>query len=193
MPVKTENFAKVPVNSATELREWLAEHHAQAESVWLVTYKKSTPDKYVSTGEVLDELLAYGWIDGMRRKLDEEQTMQLISPRQAQHWSKTYKDRVARLENEGRMAEPGRAAVDRSKTNGMWNFLDDVDALIQPKDLQEALEHEPVAKDNFNSFPPSKQRFALRWIKLAKSEKARANRIQKTVACALEGKGVPGS
>ncbi|MEM9941270.1 MAG: YdeI/OmpD-associated family protein [Planctomycetota bacterium] len=193
MSVKTKNFSKVPVNSADELRKWLAEHHAQAESVWLVTFKKSTPDRYVSTGEVLDELLAYGWIDGLRRKLDEQRTMQLISPRQAQHWSKTYKERVAKLEKEGRMAEPGRAAVERSKANGMWNFLDDVDALIQPEDLQKALDAQPEAKKNFNGFPTSKQRFALRWIKLAKSEKARGNRIQKTVDCALEGKGVPGS
>ncbi|MEM6815918.1 MAG: hypothetical protein AAF600_16280 [Bacteroidota bacterium] len=67
-------------------------HHSQEDSIWLVTYKKSTPDKYVDRGQVLDELLCFGGIDGRRMKLDDERTMQLISPRRVQHWSKTYKD-----------------------------------------------------------------------------------------------------
>lgn len=191
--VRTENFSKVPVSSAAELREWLSIHHTQEESVWLVTYKKAVPDKYVSTGEVLDELLAFGWIDGIRRKLDEKRTMQLISPRQAQHWSKSYKDRVARLEKEGRMAEAGRAAVARSQASGMWNFLDDVDALLQPADLRMALAAQPAAEQFFNALPPASMRFALRWIKLAKSDKGRQSRIAKTVACSVAGRKVPGS
>ena len=53
-----------------ELHDWLADHHATSGSVWLVTYKKSVPGKYVSREEVLDELLCFGWIDGIRRKFD---------------------------------------------------------------------------------------------------------------------------
>ena len=82
--IKTENFDQVEIASAEELRSWLLDHHQQSESVWLVTYKKSIPGKYVSRWEVLDELLCFGWIDGIRRKLDESRTMQLISPRKAQ-------------------------------------------------------------------------------------------------------------
>ena len=63
-----------------------------------MTYKKHTGHKYVSRQEILDEVLCFGWIDGIRRKLDVDRTMQLIAPRQTQHWAKTYKDRVARLE-----------------------------------------------------------------------------------------------
>ena len=74
--IKTENFEKVHIDSAEDLREWLTEHHAQEESVWSVTYKKSVPNKYVSREEVLDELLCFGWIDGIRRKLDTDRTMQ---------------------------------------------------------------------------------------------------------------------
>jgi len=191
--IKTENFAKVPIASSADLRTWLQEHHAQEEGVWLVTYKKHTGDKYVSTGEVLDELLAFGWIDGIRRKLDADRTMQLITRRRAQHWPKTYKDRVAKLEHEGRMADPGRATVSAAKASGLWTFLDDVDALVQPPDLVAAFTKHPVAATNFLSFGAAKQRFALRWIKLAKTATTRNKRIEKTVACAAEGKGVPGS
>ena len=82
--VKTKNFEKIEVQSATQLRDWLFINHTQKESIWLVTYKKHVPDKYVSISEVLDQLLCFGWIDGIRRKLDEDKTMQLISPKQTQ-------------------------------------------------------------------------------------------------------------
>ena len=52
--IKTDNFEKVEVNSSRELRNWLSVHYNQTESVWLVTYKKDTPEKYVSTSEILD-------------------------------------------------------------------------------------------------------------------------------------------
>lgn len=191
--MKPENVNVTEVTSAEQLRSWLAKNYEQESSVWLVTYKKSKPDKYVSTGEVLDELLAYGWIDGRRMKLDEHRTMQLISPRRVQHWSKTYKDRVAKLEAEGRMAEPGRAAVKRGKETGPWDFFNDVDALVQPEDLKVALTQQPEAETFFNALSPSRMRFALRWLKLAKSEKTRINRIKKIVSLSAEGKRVPGS
>ncbi len=82
MMISTENFAQVQISSPADLRQWLEANHAQQESVWLVTYKKNVPDKYVSTQEVLDELICFGWIDGIRRKLDEEHTMQLIELRE---------------------------------------------------------------------------------------------------------------
>ena len=187
------SFEKVEITSPTDLRTWLAEHHAREEGVWLVTYKKAVPAKYVDRWSVLDELLAFGWIDGRRMKLDEERTMQLITPRRVEHWSKTYKDRVAKLEAEGRMAEPGRAAVRRGKASGLWNFLDDVDALIQPEDLKAALAKNKAAEEFFNGLPPAAMRFALRWLKLAKGADTRARRIEKIVRLSGEGKRVPGS
>ena len=191
--VKTENFEKVHVSSAEDLRKWLEKHHAQEASIWLVTYKKHIEDKYVSREEVLDELIAFGWIDGIRRKLDDDQTMQLISPRKSQHWAKTYKDRAQKLRGEGRMTSAGELAIERSKKLGLWKFMDDVDALIKPKDLVEALEKYPEATANFNSFGKASQRFVLRWIKLAKTDKTRQKRIEQTASLAAIGEKVPGS
>ncbi len=191
--IKTENFEQVEVTSTEELRAWLEVHHQQSESIWLVTYKKHIPDKYISTSEVLDELLCFGWIDGIRRKLDADRTMQLIGPRRAQHWAKTYKERAARLEQEGRMHPAGRAAIAVSKQNGLWTFMDDVDALIQPDDLQAALAAHPPAAQYFAAFPPATQRFILHWIKLAKKPETRAARIEKAAKLAAQNKKIPGS
>ena len=179
--------------SVEELRAWLANNYQQSESVWLVTFKKNVPDKYVSTSELLDELLCFDWIDGIRRKLDEERTMQLISPRKVEHWTKTYKDRAPRLIKEGRMATPGLRSIEAGKQSGLWNFMDDVDALIIPDDLDAALSKQAAAKDFFVNITPSSKRFVLRWIKLAKTEKTRANRIAKIALLSSRGEKLKGS
>ena len=68
--IQTEHFQKVEVTSSAELRSWLEAHHGQEESVWLVTFLKVVSEHYLSMEEVLDELICFGWIDGIRRKLD---------------------------------------------------------------------------------------------------------------------------
>jgi uncharacterized protein YdeI (YjbR/CyaY-like superfamily) len=190
---KTENFAKVEVTSAQQLRDWLTQNHTQAESVWLVTYKKHRGDRYVSIQEVLDELLCFGWIDGIRRQLDDDRTMQLISPRQAQHWAKTYKDRAARLQEEGRMHSAGLKAIEESKRCGLWNFMDDVDALIKPDDFVTALNDRPGATEYFDAFGDASKRFTLRWIKLAKTPETRAKRIEQAAILASKNMKIPGT
>ena len=191
--INTEDFEKIEITSSAALHSWLLQHHLQKESVWLVTYKKETPEKYVSRWEVLDELLCFGWIDGIRRKLDAQRTMQLISPRKTQHWAKSYKDRVAVLMDQNRMHPAGLKSIEVAKTSGSWNFMDDVDALIVPQDLKEALQTENDAASFFNGINDSSKRFVLRWLKLAKTEKTRHVRIQKIVRLSKNGEKLPGS
>lgn len=191
--IKTERFEQVEVTSQAALRAWLIEHHQQVASVWLVTYKKSEKEKYVSREEVLDELICFGWIDGIRRKRDEKTSMQLIAPRKAQHWAKSYKERAAKLFEAGKMHQAGHAAINRGKESGLWNFMDDVDALIVPKDLQLALQEFTGAEAFFQSINPSSKRFVLRWVKLAKTEKTRKSRVLKVAQLAAKGEKLPGS
>ncbi|MEM9945547.1 MAG: YdeI/OmpD-associated family protein [Cyanobacteria bacterium P01_D01_bin.36] len=190
---KMEELEKVEVASSQELRQWFEEHYAQTESIWLVTYKKNVPNKYVANRQVVDEVLCFGWMDGRKMKLDGERTMQLLSPRKTQHWSKTYKDRVAELEKAGRMHSSGLKSIEISKENGMWDFLNDVDALIKPDDLVAALEEHSSALENYEAFPDSAKRDILRWIKVAKRPETRAKRILKTAQLAAENKRASGT
>ena len=168
---------KIKVSSADELRKWLSVNFAQDESVWLVTYKKSSGTKYVSTSQILDELVSFGWTDGIRQQVDDELTMQLISPRRTKVWAKTYKDRADRLIVEGRMHESGQASVDEAKASGAWNAMNDVDELEVPSDLAIALNAKMDARSNFDSFPKSTRRNILRWLASAKKEQTRAQRV----------------
>ncbi|MEO1521136.1 MAG: YdeI/OmpD-associated family protein [Cyanobacteria bacterium J06633_2] len=188
-----KDLQRVEVASVKELREWFEQYHSQEQSIWLVTYKKNVPNKYVSIKEVLDEVLCFGWMDGRRMKLDETRTMQLLSPRKTEHWSKSYKDRVAQLTQDGRMHESGLKAVEVAKQSGAWDFMNDVDALIVPDDLQQALENHPPALENYANFPDSVKRDILRWIKLAKKQETREKRIQETASKASRNKRASGT
>ena len=189
--IRTDDFDKVEVASSDALLAWMDENHAREASIWLVTWKKSTPEKYLSREAVLDALIAYGWIDGIRRKLDDDRTMQLISPRKVQHWSKSYKDRAKRLIAEGRMQPPGHASIAAGKESGLWDFLEDVDALIVPDDLRAALAKCHGAEVYFDTCPDAYRRNLLRWLKLAKTQATRSKRIAHIVEASASEKRIP--
>lgn len=187
----TERFEQVEVASLSQLRAWLAANHEREEGVWLVRFKKNVPAKFIDRLDVLDELLCYGWVDGIARKLDDERTMQLISPRKQQAWAQSYKDRAAKLELEGRMKEPGRAATRRSQQLGQWNVYAPVDALLVPDDLRLALRTDRGAEAFFDAAAPSYRRNVLRWISHAKKPDTRTRRIATTAELSARGEKVP--
>ncbi|MEM0992385.1 MAG: YdeI/OmpD-associated family protein [Bacteroidota bacterium] len=119
--------------------------------------------------------------------------MQLISPRRVQHWSKTYKERANRLIEENKMYQSGFESIRQGKESGLWNFMDDVDNLVIPKDLEIALNKIEGAFDFFDKINDSSKRFVLRWIKLAKTDKTRSNRIEKIAKLSSIGEKLPGS
>lgn len=190
MTTAEDRFDRVEVTSEQQFRDWLTVHHGQHEAVWLVTFKKVVPAKYVTHEQVLDQLVAFGWIDGIRRRLDHERSMQLVSPRRVQPWAKSYKDRAERLEGEGRMLPAGRMSVNEAKASGMWDAMNDVDALVVPQDLATALMARPPALDHFNGFPPSTRRNVLRWIASARTEVTRRKRVMLTVDEAVHNRRV---
>src|SRR5687767_550105 len=97
------NLLYVPTRE--EWRAWLAEHHATAAEVWLIGYKKQTGKPSVPYDEAVEEALCFGWIDSIRRKLDEERFAQKYSPRRPRsNWTELNLQRARRLQAEGRMA-----------------------------------------------------------------------------------------
>lgn len=179
-----ENLEHVTVASVADLHRWLRANHEQKDSVWLVTYKKAVANKYVSREEVLDELIAFGWIDGVRQAVDDVSTMQLISPRQTKPWAKSYKDRAGRLITEDRMQPAGLSSVNLAKASGAWDEMNEVDSLALPADLLSALKSHRNALAFFEAFPPSTRRNILRWISSAKTSGTREKRINETALAA---------
>lgn len=179
---------QVHVNSRQELRAWLAANHAQSESIWLVTYKKHVPDKYVAWDEIVQEALCFGWIDSLPRKLDADRSMLRLSPRRkGSAWSARNKQHIEELLAAGLMAAPGLAAIERAKADGSWTLLDDVEALIVPDDLAAALAANPEAQAQYDAFTDASKRGVLWWIKSARRPATRQKRIAETVRLAALG------
>lgn len=85
-------FDRVDISSEADLLDWLDRNHQTAESVWLVLWKKSVPDKYLDREKLLAAILRYGWIDSLPRKMDGTRSMLLISPRKpGSAWSAVNK------------------------------------------------------------------------------------------------------
>ncbi|MEO0457220.1 MAG: YdeI/OmpD-associated family protein [Cyanobacteria bacterium P01_A01_bin.114] len=182
-----KDFPKVEVTSRQQWRDWLMENHARRESIWLVTYKKAAGNRYLPYDAIVEEALCFGWVDSLPRALDAERTMLLLSPRQPKSaWSKLNKDRVAKMVAAGLMHPAGLKKIEQAKQDGAWYFLDDVEALVVPDDLQAALNQYPNAAQHFEAFPPSTKRGILEWIKLAKRAATRAKRIAETARLAEE-------
>jgi uncharacterized protein YdeI (YjbR/CyaY-like superfamily) len=173
-----------------EWRAWLERNADSAlSSVWLAIGKKGGTVTSLTYEQALEEALCFGWIDSTVRKLDEHRYMQLFSRRKPKStWSRTNKERVARLEAEGKMAPAGRAAIETARANGSWNALDEVEAMRVPDDLAEALAANPRALENFEAFSPSARKMFLYWISGVKSPAKRAERIAETVRRAAEGR-----
>jgi len=171
--------------SRKALRAWLEENHGTATTFWLITYKKHVAGLYVPYGEIVEELLCFAWVDSRTRRVDEDRTMLLVSPRKpGSNWSASNKQRVADLEKRGLMTASGRKMVASAREDGSWNFLDDVENLIEPEDLAKALNKNARARRNFDSFIPSARKVILLWIKTAKRDETRAKRVRETVRLA---------
>jgi uncharacterized protein YdeI (YjbR/CyaY-like superfamily) len=178
---------QIQVESRQELRQWLAQNHERETGVWLATFKKHVGQKHVSYDEMVEELLCFGWIDSMARKLDDERSMRWISPRQTgSGWSARNKAMVERLQKNGRIAPPGQLRIKAAQEDGSWNALDAVENLEIPDDLAAALAEYPEAAVHFEAFPRSVKRAILEWIQNAKRPQTRSQRIEETARLAQD-------
>jgi uncharacterized protein YdeI (YjbR/CyaY-like superfamily) len=185
---KSPDFRAIEFRSRSEIRNWLEANHATASTFWLVSYKKHVKEHYVPYGEIVDELLCFGWIDSRTRRVDENRTMLLVAPRKpGSTWSASNKQRVARLVSQGLLTPAGQARIDAAKRDGSWSYLDDIENLVIPDDLASALKKNKAAQRNFESFNASAKKVILLWIKTAKREPTRLKRVKETVRLAARG------
>jgi uncharacterized protein YdeI (YjbR/CyaY-like superfamily) len=182
-----ERYEQLTVESREGWRAWLGEHHASAPGVWLVIFKKGGGRPHVAYDDIVEEALAHGWVDSRPRKLDDERSQLLVTPRKPKsNWSRVNKERVERLTAAGAMTPAGRAAVETAKRNGAWTALDAVETLQEPDDLVAALDAIPDARRFWDAFPRSTKRGILEWIANAKQAETREGRIAETARLAAE-------
>jgi uncharacterized protein YdeI (YjbR/CyaY-like superfamily) len=184
MPTTKPDEANRLFKDAAKWEEWLARNHAKSPGLWLRIGKAKSDVKSVSYPDALDVALCYGWIDGQKKRWDDDTYVQKFTPRGPRSiWSKINREKVQRLIEAGRMQPAGLAAIDRAKANGQWDAAyDSLRTATVPEDLQKALNNRPKAKTFFSTLN-SQNRYAILFrIQTAKKPETRAKRIEQFVA-----------
>jgi uncharacterized protein YdeI (YjbR/CyaY-like superfamily) len=165
----------------------LEANHATSPGVWLISYKQGSGKPHVSYDDAVEEALCFGWIDSRVNKLDDEGHVQLYSPRKSKSpWSRTNKQRIEKLIDQGLMTEAGLAKIEAAKQDGSWSLYDSVEDLRVPADLEEALAANETAREHFEAFSNSSKKIILWWIESAKRPETRQKRIEETVSLAAQ-------
>lgn len=175
----------VSAQDSTAWRRWLEKHHLFTKSVWLIIYKKDSDIQSITYDQAVDDALCFGWVDSKPNKRDDKSFYQYFAKRHPKsNWSLINKEKVARLAEAGKMHPSGMAMVEEAKISGNWDALNDVENLVIPKDLAEALTRYESAAMHFENFPRSVKKGILEWILNAKRPETRNRRIVETARLA---------
>ena len=170
-------------------RQWLAEHHADTHGVWLATWKRVSGKTPLDYGAIVEEALCFGWIDGLVNTLEDGRQAQLLTPRRrGSGWSGSNKERIERLVVDGRMTAAGLRVIDAAKADGSWSMQDAAEALIEPAELQAALDANAEARRQWDAFPKSPRRALIWWVMSGKRPETRERRVATIVSEAAEGR-----
>jgi uncharacterized protein YdeI (YjbR/CyaY-like superfamily) len=165
--------------STREWRSWLSENHKDEEALWVIIQKKRSNKPGIRYEDAVMEAVAFGWIDGKMKSLNEFEFMQRFSPRKSNSvWSQSNRKRAERLISEGNMTPVGLLTVEEAKKNGRWDKANSSirGAADVPDDLTCALKKNRIAQKNFESFPPSTRFIYIHWINEAKRQETRERR-----------------
>ena len=184
-PVKT-------FKTASAFEAWLDKNHMKADGLWMKIAKANKGIASIAFGDALDLALCYGWIDGLRRGLDENYYVQKFTPRRPKSvWSVINKNKVAQLIKDGRMKEAGFAAIEDAKKNGQWDraYHSPANAEI-PTDLQKALDKNKKAKAFFVKLN-SQNRFAILYrLQQVKRVETKKKKLEEYIKMLAEGKTI---
>jgi len=165
-------------------RAWLAKNHNRKDVLWVGYYRKDTGRPSITWPESVDEALCFGWIDGIRKKVDEVSYKVRFTPRRARSvWSVVNIGRIAVLTSEGRIRPAGTAAFERrnEKNTRRYSFENRATAKLSRADQREFLRDSEAWKF-FSAQPPGYKRLAAFWVISARGKETRRARLERLIA-----------
>ena len=172
-----------------DFRKWLGENHATASELWVGFYKKSSGRQSITWPESVDEALCFGWIDGIRKSVDEISYKIRFTPRRRRSiWSAINIKRAQELTNKKRMRSAGQKAfaVRTENKSGIYSYEQRRSELEEPYNSR--LKKNKAAWDFFQTQPPSYRKAIGWWIVSAKKEETRLKRLEKLIEDSAKGK-----
>lgn len=187
-------MADLPTLRFASQKEWQAwlEENESATGVWMKIAKKASGIESITHPDALEIALCHGWIDGQRKRLDDEFFLQKFTPRTARSpWSRINREKAERLVEAGRMRPRGLREMERAKADGRWDSAYDPQSTVTvPEDLQRELDRRPGAAAFFATLD-SRNRYAILYrLQDAKRPETRARRLAEFVAMLEEHRKV---
>ena len=171
--------------------KWLAVNHAKSKELWVGFYKKDSGKPSITWPESVDEALCFGWIDGLRKSIDEDSYMIRFSPRNpGSIWSAVNMGNAERLIKENRMQPAGLKAYQARKANrsGIYAYEQRSPELIEP--YLGKLKRNRKAWEFFQAQPPSYRKTINWWIVSAKKEETRLKRLEQLIEESAAGRRI---
>jgi uncharacterized protein YdeI (YjbR/CyaY-like superfamily) len=178
--------------SPAAFRAWLARHHGTAAELLLRCYKVAAAHRGVTYAQALDEALCYGWIDGVRRSVDDVSFSVRFTPRKPRStWSRVNVAHVKRLLQAGRMAQSGLAAFEarEEERTGVYSF--ERKAMQLSPAYAKRLRADRAAWAYFEEEAPWYRRTTVYFVMSAKKEETRIRRLEMLIACSRRGVRIP--
>lgn len=173
-------------------RAWLRKHHASATELVLRLAKVHASAGGITYAQALDEALCFGWIDGIRRRLDADGFSIRFTPRKPRSiWSRVNVAHVERLIREERMTKAGMAAYEARQEDrtGVYAFEQRSPGLSEEYRRQFAKRR--TAWKHFEGEAPWYRRTASHWVMSAKREETRRKRLETLISCSAEQQRIP--
>ncbi|OJW21479.1 MAG: hypothetical protein BGO49_13490 [Planctomycetales bacterium 71-10] len=173
-----------------DLDKWLKANHARERELWVRIFKKDSGTPSVSWQDCVIVCLAWGWIDGVKRPLDDTSFLQRLTPRRPKSsWSKKNREHADRLIAEGRMQPAGLVHVEAARADGRWEHAYAGSAEMElPEDFLRMLDAHPVAKAFFATLKRAQVYSIYYRLQSAKRIETRTRRIEAILAALAEGR-----
>ena len=162
-----------------KFRKWLEKNHLTVDEQWVGFYKVGSGKPSITWPESVEQALCFGWIDGLRKSIDEESYRIRFTPRRpTSKWSRVNIQKVQELTDAGLMKPEGLAAFER-RTNANYSFELE-EAKFSPE-YQKIFESNRKAWNYFQKQIPSYKKTATRWVLSAKQEETRLRRLTQLI------------
>ncbi|RKZ11940.1 bacteriocin-protection protein, partial [bacterium] len=157
---------------------WLKKNHAHSADIWLVFFKKGVGKPSVTYAESVQEAICFGWIDGLKKRIDDERYCHRFSPRKtSSKWTPKNIEIAQRMIGDGTMTTAGRASFDRRQEYDA-EFLEARGAgSILSVEIEAKLKANEKAWTYFQSLPPGYRKQYIQWLMSAKRETTRQRRL----------------
>lgn len=179
--------------TAAQFRAWFDEHHDEGGELWVGYYKKGTGLPSVTWPESVDTALCYGWIDGLKRSVDDKRYMLRFTPRRKRsHWSARNLGRMKELIAGGLATEAGLAAYERRdrRKEGQASY-EQAGTVALPPEYEARLRADADAWRYFQAARPSYRKQVTWWVVSAKREDTRQRRLGILIESCAKGEVIP--